>query len=286
MDLNAITAKLEKLQTKASKKEKKDFSLTQWKPEIGKHTIRIVPSMYDPQNPFTELKFYYEFNPKMILSPLSYDEKDPIAMLAAKLREAYSAENYALAKQISPKIRVYVPIIVRGEEEKGVRLWGFGKQIYEELLAYAADEEVGDYTDIVNGRDFKVEVIGKESTGTDYNKTTVRPTMKTSALGTKDQVKKWLAEQPKPIDEFKHYTFDELKAILEKYINPEEIEHDESTYVTEADENNTQPVVKSKFNLDVKNIKQTKEKKFDALFEEETPVEEDGISSLDELPED
>jgi len=286
MDLNAITAKLEKLQSKPQKKEKKDFSLTQWKPEIGKHTIRIVPSMYDPQNPFTELKFYYEFNPKMILSPLSYDEKDPIAMLAAKLREAYSAENYALAQQISPKIRVYVPVIVRGEEEKGVRLWGFGKNIYEELLAYAADEEVGDYTDIVNGRDFKVEVIGKESTGTDYNKTTVRPTMKTSALGTKDQVKKWLAEQPKPIDEFKHYTFDELKAILEKYINPEEIEHDESTYVTEADKNDTQPVVKSKFNLDVKNIKQTKEKKFDALFEEETPVEEDGISSLDELPED
>ena len=285
MDLNVISAKLEKLQSKPQKKEKKDFSLTQWKPEVGKHTIRIVPSMFDPQNPFSELKFYYEFNPKMILSPLSYGEKDPIAMLAAKLREAYSAENYALAKQISPKVRIYVPVIVRGEEEKGVRLWGFGKTIYEELLAYAADEEVGDYTDVANGRDFKVEVVGKESTGTDYNKTTIRPAMKTTPLGDKNQVKKWLAEQPNPIDEFKHYSFDELKVILEKFINPEEIEHDESTFIPEFDEKPTQIPSKSKFSLEIKNVKQTKEKKFDTLFDdEETEMGEDGISSLSDIP--
>ena len=46
----------------------------------------------------------------------------------------------------------------------------FGKQVYEELLALAVDDEIGDYTDIVNGRDLTVETVGPESTGTPYNK--------------------------------------------------------------------------------------------------------------------
>lgn len=289
MDLNAIKSKLEKLQTKPEKYEKKDYTLTQWKPAPGKYVIRIVPSKNDKSNPFTELKFYYEFDRKTILSPLSYGEKDPIAMLAAKLRENYSAENFALAKQISPKTRIYVPVIVRGEEDKGVRLWNFGKLVYEELLALAADEEIGDYTDIANGLDIKVEIQSKEQTGTDYPKTTIRTAMKTSALGTKDQVKLWLTEQPDPVDEFKHYTFDELKTILEKFINPEEIEHDESTYVTEEDEDNTQvSAKKTKFNLDIENVKQTKQTKFDAMFEEKEDEEEDAeelpMESEEDLP--
>jgi hypothetical protein len=274
MDLNAIKSKLDKIQSKQQKFEKKDYSLTQWKPSAGKYTVRIVPSVYDSKNPFTELKFYYDFNPKVILSPLSYGEKDPIALLASKLREVYSAENYSLAKQISPKTRIFVPVIVRGEEEKGVRLWSFGKTIYEELLSMAADEEIGDYTDIVNGRDFKVEVVGKETTGTEYGKTNLRLAMKTSPLGTKEQINKWLKEQPKPSDEFKHFSFEELKVILEKFLNPEEIIPDDDSYVTDFSSNNTQPEVKNtkKFELDVSKSNKSKESKFENLFSEEDEV--------------
>ena len=50
----------------------------------------------------------------------------------------------------------------------------FGKTVYEELLALAVDEEIGDYTDIVNGRDLTVETVGPEATGTPYNKSSVR----------------------------------------------------------------------------------------------------------------
>ncbi|MGK3946350.1 hypothetical protein ABK046_49350, partial [Streptomyces caeruleatus] len=79
-------------------------------------------------------------------------------------------ENYALAKKLEAKVRVFVPVIVRGEEDKGVRLWQFGKQVYEELIALAVDDEIGDYTDVSSGRDITVETIGPESTGTPYNK--------------------------------------------------------------------------------------------------------------------
>ena len=37
----------------------------------------------------------------------------------------------------------------------------------------AADEEIGDYTDIVGGRDIKLTTVGPEVTGTPYNKTTI-----------------------------------------------------------------------------------------------------------------
>ena len=33
-----------------------------------------------------------------MLSPLTYGEKDPIALFAHKLREEYTKENYLLAK--------------------------------------------------------------------------------------------------------------------------------------------------------------------------------------------
>lgn len=50
------------------------------------------------------------------------------------------------------------PIVVRGEEEKGVRLWEFGKEIYMQLLGIAEDEDYGDYTDI---NDFDFHLLDK-----------------------------------------------------------------------------------------------------------------------------
>ena len=174
MDLEALKNKLDGLQQKTNVGQKRDYSLTFWKPSLGKQQIRIVPSVLTPKNPFTELRFYYGITNKVMISPLNYGEKDPIALFATKLRSEYNKENYMLAKKLDAKNRIFVPVVVRGEEEKGVRLWQFGKQVYEELLSLAVDEEIGDYTDIVNGRDMTVETVGPESTGTPYNKSSIR----------------------------------------------------------------------------------------------------------------
>jgi hypothetical protein len=34
------------------------------------------------------------------------------------------------------------------KKDEGVKLWQFGKEIYESFLQMAADEEVGDFTDV------------------------------------------------------------------------------------------------------------------------------------------
>ena len=149
-----LKQKLDALQSKPQAGQKTDYTTIFWRPTVGKQQIRIVPSVYDSKNPFTELKFYYGITNKVMISPLNFGEKDPIALFAQKLREGeYNKENYVLAKKLDAKNRIFVPVVVRGEEDKGVRLWQFGKTVYEELLALAVDEEIGDYTDIVNARD-------------------------------------------------------------------------------------------------------------------------------------
>ena len=276
MDLDLLKQKLNNLQQKNTPTQKTDYSTIFWRPSIGKQQVRIVPSAHNPKNPFTELLFYYGITNKVMISPLNFGEKDPISAFAEKLREGeYNKENYVLAKKLDPKPRTFVPVIVRGEEDKGVRLWQFGKQIYEELLSMAMDDEIGDYTDIVNGRDFSLETVGPESTGTNYNKTSVRPRMKTTPLtDDKDLVEKWLTDQPNPTDVFKRFTFDEMKSALSKWLSPEEEESPSTSFEpvekVEAPTGDL-PWEKSEeknYNLDTTKVKKTKVDEFDSLFEE------------------
>jgi len=264
MDLSKLKQKLDTLQSKPQGGQKTDYSTIFWRPTVGKQQIRIVPSAYDSSNPFTELKFYYGITNKVMISPLNFGEKDPIALFAGKLREGeYNKENYVLAKKLDAKNRVFVPVVVRGEEDKGVRLWQFGKLVYEELLALAVDDEIGDYTDIVNGRDLTVETVGPEATGTPYNKSSVRVRLKTSPLSSDaNLVEKWCNEQPNPKEGlFKVYSFDEMKSALEKWLSPED----------ESEDDVPAPVVESKsassFSLDTSKAKQSKVDEFDSLFD-------------------
>jgi len=264
MDLSKLKQKLDTLQSKPQGGQKTDYSLIYWKPTIGKQQIRIVPSAYDSSNPFVELKFYYGITNKVMISPTNFGEKDPIALFAGKLREGeYNKENYVLAKKLDAKNRIFVPVVVRGEEDKGVRLWQFGKLVYEELLALAVDDEIGDYTDIVGGRDLTVETVGPEATGTPYNKSSVRVRLKTSPLSEDAAlVEKWTNEQPNPKgDLFKRYSFDEMKVALEKWLSPEDEDSEEVVPAPVADKST------SNFSLDTSKAKQSKVDQFDSLFD-------------------
>lgn len=274
MDLNAIKQRLDSLQSKAAPQQKTDYTTIFWRPTIGKAQVRIVPSAYDKSSPFSELKFYYGITNKVMISPLNFGEKDPIAEFAQKLRAGeYDRENFSLAKKLDAKTRIFVPVLVRGEEDKGVRLWQFGKTIYEDLLSMAMDEEIGDFTDVVNGRDFTLETVGPESTGTAYNKTSVRPRMKTSTLSdSKEQVETWLKEQPNPKDVFKRFTFDEMKTALSKWLSPEEenegdiISEPASNFDNDPKDLPWEENGNKNFSLDTSNVKEEKKDKFDKLF--------------------
>jgi hypothetical protein len=92
-----------------------------------------------------------------------------------------------------------------------------------DLVAIAEDEDVGDFTDPVEGRDLTVETQGKETTGLMYNTSTVRIRTKITSLSTDaEQVKLWLNTQPDPMTLFKKFTYEEMKNALFAYLNPEE----------------------------------------------------------------
>lgn len=262
MDLNQIKQRLNAMQQKPGKKNSgEDRKKFFWKPAVGKSTIRIVPSAFDKTNPFKELYFHYGIGNRTMISPINFGEKDPIVEFAKQLRQSQDKENWKLAKKLDPKMRIFAPVIVRGEEHLGVRLWEFGKEIYLEFLSLADDEDIGDYTDILEGRDITIDTVGPEVTGTAYNKSSIRVKTKQSVLAEdKETVKKWLSEQPNPTELYKRYEFDEMKRLLQEWLAPEE----EVAPAVETEEE--EEVVAPKSNYSLSTPKTVKTDKFDALF--------------------
>jgi len=256
MDLDLIKKKLETLSAPAKKSTgdgKKNF----WKPSVGKETIRIVPSAFNKDMPFNEMRMYYGIGVKVLASPSNFGEKDPIIEFAKQLRLTSTAENeqWKLAKKLDPKTRISIPVIVRGEEDKGVRLWEFGPMVYQEFLNMAVDDEIGDFTDVVEGRDIKLTTVGPEVTGTAYNKTTVTASMKITPLSTKKkEVELWLKEQPEPKTIPKRYSYDEIKGFLAEWLNSDD---DEDEVPQKSNETSYSP-----------KDKESKSEKFDNLFDE------------------
>ena len=224
MDLSILKQKLDTLQSKPQGGQKTDYSTIFWRPTVGKQQVRIVPSAYDKKNPFKELKFYYGITNKVMISPLNFGDKDPIASFAQKLRGGeYDKDNYVLAKKLDAKTRIFAPVIVRGEEDKGVRFWEFGKMVYQELLGVMMDEDYGDITDIAQGRDVTVEVIPAAETGKMYDTTTVRvKPVQTPLSDSAETVESFLENQKNVIELFNKYSFDEMKESLQKYLSPSE----------------------------------------------------------------
>lgn len=281
MDLSLIKEKLAASQSKGQKREKIDYSKIFWKPKPGKHQVRILPSKFDKANPFREVYLHYGFTKGPILALNNWNEKDPIAEFAKSLRKSADKEDWSLAKKVEPKLRYFAPVLVRGEEDKGARLWEFGKLIYEQLLGIAGDDDYGDYTDITDGRDFTVEAVEDVVAGRKGIKCTLRVKPKTSAISDDAAlVEKVLEEQPDILSINKHYSFDELKEILDKFLNPEEdTEHPIASETDENDESvdeedDLDKIFKEKEKSTKKSsettkIKKSTSKKFDELFEDE-----------------
>ena len=223
MDLASLKQRLAALQNPRGGQKGGDLVKTLWSPPIGKHVVRIVPSAYNKANPFKELFFYYGIGSKNTMIALSnFGEKDPIAEFTQGLRKSSVKEDWQLAKKLEAKMRIFVPVVVRGEEEKGVLLWGFGKQVYMELLSFLEDEDVGDFTDVMNGRDITIETLGKESTGLAYNTSKIKVRTKSTPLSEDaEKIKLWLNTQPEPTAQFKKYTYEEIKTELVAHLNPE-----------------------------------------------------------------
>lgn len=249
MDLNAIRKRLNQLQTTNNR------TSSLWKPQPGKTQIRIVPYSFNKDNPFIELFFHYNLNNRSYLSPISFGRPDPIEEFAQKLRGSGNKEDYQLARKLEAKMRTFAPVIVRGEEKQGVKFWGFGKTVYQELLSVIADPDYGDITDPVNGLDVVVEFISAEETGASYPTTKIRVKPNQTPISDEPEILEKVKEQQDIREIYQELSYDDLSGVLNEWLNPSEESEGESE---------TQDTVTSS-ELESSKVKDTSEA-FDELF--------------------
>jgi len=225
LNFNLLKEKLSKMDRQKS--EQKD---SLWRPPEGKSIIRIVPRKEDRTYPFVELSFHYGFGKKPYLSPTSYGRPDPIVEFGkAIVDELFQNNNnptkdemretYARAKPFSPSLRTFIPIIVRGEEDKGVRYMSFGQTVFTDIATIMNDEDYGDITDVKSGTDIVVEYIPKEKSDTKYAKTKVFAKRNQSPLAdSPEKINEFLNNQPDLTEIFKEPTYEELLTVLSTYL--------------------------------------------------------------------
>ena len=227
IDLDAIRKKLNQLSGNNSKRN------TMWRPQEGEEaTVRLLSFPDNDGQPFQERWFYYNIgNNPGLLAPYQFGNPDPIQELITKLRDDGSKESYELAKKLYPKMRCYAPVLVRGEEDKGVRIWSFGKTVYQSLLNIMLDEDYGDITDPADGRD--VKVVCTKAPGRMWASTEVRPRGKSSKLSeNSSQAQSWLKDIPSLDEMYTCKTYEELEKIVNDWLNGTDEDQDESLGTT------------------------------------------------------
>ena len=229
MDINALKKRLNQLQTTNTR------TTNLWKPQPGTTQIRIIPYTHNKDNPFIELFFHYDLASKTYLSPISFGRPDPIEEFAQKLKSTGSKDDYRLGRKVEAKMRTFAPVVVRGEEKEGVKFWGFGKTVYQELLSIIADPDYGDITDAMNGRDISVEFKTAEEIGATFPKTSIRVKPNQTPITEDANVLENLTENQKNITEiYQEMSYDELTEVLNNWLNPEDKEEKEEEQVGES----------------------------------------------------
>lgn len=123
-----------------------------WKPQNGTQTIRILPT--EDGDPFKSFFFHYGLNNESVLCPKhNFGEDCAVCDFVSKLYNDGDEESKEMAKKLIKKQRFFSPVLVRGEEGEGARIWGYSKTVYQTLLETVLNPDYGDITDPENGVD-------------------------------------------------------------------------------------------------------------------------------------
>ena len=234
LDLAKMKAKLQELE--GGGKSKKDNIF--WKPTEGEQEIRIVPT--SDGDPFKVFHFHYNLGEAArggVLCPKrQFGEHCPICEFASSLWQEESSESKKMAKSLFVRQRFFSPVVVRGEEESGVRIWGYGKTIYEQLLGLVLNPDYGDITDVDQGVDLTLTYTLPKTKGA-YPTTNLVPKRKSSALlATKKEIAEVLKAIPEIENQFQQKSAADLKAILESFLNPSVGPADDVSLISSVDD--------------------------------------------------
>ena len=156
IDMSKMKKKLDKLNNKGNGGGR------YLKMEIGNtYEIRILPT--PDGDPFKQYFVHYRVGDSQpFLSPKkNFNEDDALDRFVRKLYDEGSEESRNMARDLSAKARFFSPVIVRGQEDDGPKVWSYSKTVYQELLKTVLDPDFGDITDPSAGFDLKVTTISR-----------------------------------------------------------------------------------------------------------------------------
>lgn len=223
MDTSRLAERLKKVQDRKKGGGSKNFFKS---PKDGSHTsIRQVPYPHNEDNmPFIEVGWHYNVagHRSLVCPQETFGTPCPICDLAEQFLSMGGKENWQIYKKLSAKLRYYSPIIIRGQDEPEVKLWGYGTTIYEELLEKFLNPKWGNLADPVEGRDIEVWTIpkGKAGNDTDFDKPKmdVEPSP-SKLLEKKSDMAELIKTVPNYLEDeetFPVKSFNELKTVVAK----------------------------------------------------------------------
>ena len=201
-----------------------------FKPDEGDQDIRIVPTQ--DGDPLKEVFFHYnvgEHKGGIVCPKRNFGERCPVCDFASAVwkdgTENNDEEAKKLAKSLFVRGRYFSPVVVRGREEEGIKVYGYGKKAYELLLGYILDPEYGDITDVGEGTDITLTYT-KPTTPGAYPQTSMKMRRNTSSLlEDTEAIPALLDRMPDFASLFERKTPEEIDAILdEQLISPSSAE--------------------------------------------------------------
>ena len=220
----AINLDLMRKKLGVSQNNGKEQDNTKWRPSEGDQTVRILPSA--DGDPFKEFHFHYNVgkNPGILCPKRNHGEDCPICDFASKLWREGVERNDDTSKREDKKLfarkRYYSPIVVRGEESKGVRVWAYGKTAYETLLSYVLDPDYGDITHEESGTDIVLTYTVPGTPGS-FPKTQLKPRRRPSVL-CDDAVAdcdELISSIPEIETLFQRHSTSDVQALLDEYLS-------------------------------------------------------------------
>ena len=215
LDIERLKAKLDLLKNPKKGGSNNKGDKKTWSPDTKKtNTIRLVQYPYG-DDPFVELHFHYNIGKSGILClNKTYGNRCPICEFGYEL---YKSGDKETSKKMFAKQRVYAAMVDRSEPNPTPRLWGFGKEIYQQLIESLLSEDYGTFLDPVNGLD--AELKCEKADGAEWAKPKLTFKRKESRLAATDkQVQEIRNSVPNIDDVFKPLTEKEIEARLAAWL--------------------------------------------------------------------
>ena len=216
-----------------------------WKIPDGHSSVRIVtPADGDP---FKEVYMHYlTFNGQspngrrkeaVVCPKRQFGQRCPICELATNLWFNGTPQDQTVAKKLFARERYYSPVLIRGSEEIGVKVFGYSSKMYNKMLDWVADESgqgTAEFLDTDDGYDVLVRRTPAAGPGA-FPTTEIDLARNTTPLTEDKGFEDTLYENMPVIEElWGTPTFDEIDVILKAWLgegaDPEQVSNETTRY--------------------------------------------------------